>query len=146
MAVLNGLNILKNSNFYIQQRAIANIRTMDNLTNIHIKLNVPTLDGSMWMIEAVGYNYGSQQSIRGAWCWYSYPDSGIGWVGLQTVYPGLTPAGVYSSTDGYVVLRGTFVSSYFTGFVLNGYSSRDGLVNEASVLGYTFISSAANQY
>lgn len=148
MAKLKELNLVKAGNFYIQQRSFAAFRQTNYPTSLHIKLNIPTQDYSMWMIEAVGYNYGMQQSIRTSWVWYSYPPSGgVGYIGLANAYPGLTAAAVYNSTDGYVCLRADATSMYFIGLILNAYRNNDGNGHyKVQMLSYAFTTTTANQF
>lgn len=147
MATIKTLNIYPMDSFYAQQRSFASFKTTSSVSNFHVKLNIPTQDNSMWMIEAVGYNYGSGQSIRTSWVWYSYVASGgVSYQGYANIYPGMTAASVYNSSDGYVCLRADFSNTYFTGFTLNAYCNREGGCRQVNALAYTFISSTSNQY
>lgn len=89
----------------------------------HFKTNIPYNTNIMFMIEAEGYNYGQTLPILCAWCGYPYSGTNsIIQVGLHTSsYNGLSADGVYSSSDGYVVLRAYSGSHYYTGFVLSAY-------------------------
>jgi hypothetical protein len=86
----------------------------------HYKTNIP-MNNTMCMIEAIGYSYGSNIPIRTAWCFYTYaPANTTISVGLQDAYSGLSAHGVYSSSDGYAVIRATG-ASYYSGWVFNAY-------------------------
>ena len=86
----------------------------------HYKTNIP-MNNTMCMIEAIGYSYGSNTAIRCSWVFYTYaPSNTTINIGLQNVYSGLSADGVYSSTDGYAVIRATG-ASYFSGWVFNAY-------------------------
>lgn len=134
MALLNVLNMYPHYSWYAQQKCVYNFYSYDgSLEYIHMKTNHETSNGNyeMWMAEAIGYAYGSSQAIRCAWVWYIYPPqtpNEISHVGLQSTYPGMTPDGVYKSSDGYVVLRGKVIDNgfYFGGFLLNAYPTRAG--------------------
>jgi len=95
-----------------------------SLLYLHMKTNIPYMNGSMWMVEAVGFSYGAALPIRTSWCWYSYNGVGIAYVGVQNVYGGMTAQNVYASSDGYAVLRAYLNGAYYTGFELNCYNTR----------------------
>lgn len=86
----------------------------------HYKTNIPIGSYIMAMIEAVGYAYGSNNSIRSSWCFYAYTSSIIN-VGVQNVYSGMSATGVYLSSDNYVVIVAN-VASYYSGWMFNGYT------------------------
>jgi hypothetical protein len=98
-------------------------------TKIHIKTSVPRANpGFMVTVEAVGYNYSNAQAIRCAWSFYQW-QSTLYSVGLEVIYPGMTPEAVYFSSDNFVCLRGAW-NSYFSGFQLNAYCANgDGAGN-----------------
>jgi hypothetical protein len=80
-------------------------------------------------VEAVGFSYGTAQAIRCSWSFYQW-SSTLYSIGLETIYPGLTPEAVYYSADNFVCLRGGTSSTYFIGFALNVYcASGDGAGN-----------------
>ena len=111
----------------LQQRNFYNFFTgSGSPLYIHMKLNLgPSID-TMYMIEAVGFNYGNGTAIRCAWGFqWSYGPAGyIANVGLQNIYGGMSAHGVYKSTDGYCVIRAYANSHYYNGFMLNGYATR----------------------
>lgn len=91
---------------------------------LHLKTNIPKNSNRMFMIEAVGYNYGQGQNIRCAHCGYPYSGSGtIISSQSSTLYPGMTADGLYYSSDDYVVLRYNTSSTYYWGCTWNAYSA-----------------------
>ena len=94
---------------------------------IHMKLNLGAGVDTMYMIEAVGYNYGNGTAIRCAWGFQWSFGAAPGYtynVGLQNIYGGMTANGVYKSSDGYCVLRAYANTHYYNGFMLNAYATR----------------------
>ena len=92
-------------------------------TYYHFKTNIPYQSSVMFMIEAIGYNYGSSQNIRSSWCGYTYSAGTVIYsIGLHNAYPGLSAHGMYYSSDGYVVIRANG-ESYFTGWAFNAYTT-----------------------
>jgi hypothetical protein len=104
---------------------------------IHMKTNILRYSSVMYMIEAIGYNYGTAQSVRCAFTGYMYDLAG------QTIYnptqftnyPGLTAHGQYLSSDNYLCLRFSAASAYYLGFVLNVYQ-----MNPIQVQHYVLVS------
>jgi hypothetical protein len=98
-------------------------------SKVHIKTSVPRQSsGTMATIEAVGFAYGAAQAIRCAWSFYQWNNT-LYSIGLEQIYPGLTPEAVYYSSDNFVCLRGA-MTSYFSGFQLNVYCANgDGVGN-----------------
>lgn len=84
----------------------------------HYKTNIALSTYIMVMIEAVGYSYGANQSIRSSWVFYSY--SHLANPGVQDVYGGMNAHGVYVSSDNYVCIR-AYCPSYFSGWTFNAY-------------------------
>jgi hypothetical protein len=86
----------------------------------HYKTNI-NMNNIMCTIEAVGYSYGANLPIRCAWSFYAYAgnNSTIS-IGTSNVYGGMSAHGVYTSSDGYVVIRAN-CASYYSGWVLNAY-------------------------
>jgi hypothetical protein len=82
----------------------------------------------MWLIEFVGYAYGAAQNIRAGIVFHTSVNT-IDHIAAQNIYPGLTPQTVYTSSDGYAVIRAT-ASFYYSGFVLNAYSTAPYSPNE----------------
>lgn len=87
-------------------------------TYFHYKTNIALSTYIMVMIEAIGYAYGANQSIRASWVFYSY--SHLANPGTATVYGGLSADGVYVSSDGYVCIRAN-CAPYFSGWCFNSY-------------------------
>ena len=86
----------------------------------HYKTNI-NMSNIMCTIEAVGYSYGAGTAIRSAWCFYSYGGSGTAIsIGTSNVYSGMNAHGVYTSSDGYVVIR-AYTPSYYSGWIFNAY-------------------------
>lgn len=85
----------------------------------HYKTNIPLSTYIMVMIEAIGYSYGANQSIRSSWVFYSY--SYLAGQGVQDVYGGLNAHGVYVSSDNYICIR-AYCPSYFSGWLFNAYT------------------------
>jgi hypothetical protein len=85
----------------------------------HYKTNIALSTYVMVMIEAIGYAYGANQSIRSSWVFYSY--SYLASAGTANVYSGLSADGVYVSSDGYVCIRAN-CASYFSGWCFNAYT------------------------
>ena len=91
----------------------------------HYKTNIPTNSSFMGMIEFVGNNYGSGTiPIRSAACFYCYSAvNDVINIGLSNCYSeGMFAERVYKSSDGYAVIC-VSVNSYFSGWVLNAYTS-----------------------
>jgi hypothetical protein len=86
----------------------------------HYKTNI-NMNNIMCTIEALGYSYGAGLAIRSAWSFYAYAgnNSTIS-IGTSNAYGGMTAHGVYTSSDGYVVIR-AYCPSYYSGWVLNAY-------------------------
>jgi hypothetical protein len=85
----------------------------------HYKTNIALSTYVMIMIEAVGYAYGANQSIRSAWVGYSY--SYLAQAGVADVYGGMNAHGVYTSSDNYICIR-AYCPSYFSGWCFNVYT------------------------
>jgi hypothetical protein len=85
----------------------------------HYKTNIALSTYIMVMIEAIGYAYGANQSIRSSWVFYSY--SHLANPGVADVYGGLNAHGVYVSSDNYVCIRAN-AASYFSGWLFNAYT------------------------
>jgi hypothetical protein len=132
--------------WWLQQRNIFNFMTTSGSpTYIHIKTNIPSNSDSMWMIEAVGYNYGNGNATRSAWGFYVYSNTIYG-IGLQNAYGGLGVNGVYKSSDNYVVLRCN-QGNYFNGFMLNAYATRGNTTHyNVSVIASVQTDNSGNYY
>lgn len=103
---------------------LANYSGSGSASYFHIKTDILYSTDDMVTIEAVGYHYRAAQAIRCMWSLYAYPASAPYNVGLKTIWPGMTAHGVYKSTDGYMVLRGSSSTDfYYCHFVLNGYTN-----------------------
>lgn len=90
---------------------------------VHFKTNVSTSTQKIFMLEAIGFNYGTGQAIRCSWGIYTTGGGGATAKGLQTFSStGLTADGVYASSDGYACIRAYNGSSlYYAGWILNGH-------------------------
>ena len=92
--------------------------TDSSLTWLHFKTNIPTNTEAIGMFEAQGYMYSGGYPVRCSWGFYVY-NGGVSHRGLEsTSGNGLTPDGIYKSSDNYLCLRATG-NTYFVGFVLN---------------------------
>jgi hypothetical protein len=119
---------------------------------IHMKTNIARYSSVMYMIEAIGYNYGMAQSVRCAFTGYMYDDGTRPGITIYnptqfTNYPGLTADGQYLSTDNYLCLRLYAASVYYCGFVLNVYQPSP-VSTQASVgiSGFITTTSSGAQY
>lgn len=147
MAQLNSpVRVYPYSSWWLQQRNIYNFMTTSGSpTYIHIKTNLSTGGDCMYMFEAVGYNYGNGTAIRSAWGFYVYQNNIYG-VGMQSAYGGLSPHGVYKSSDNYIVLRSN-QGNYFNGFMLNVYATRANTTHyNVSVLASVQTDNSGNYY
>ena len=139
MAVLQRLNSYYDTGTWVTQLGVYSFATTDgSLGYLHMKTNVPVSRNTMWMIEFVGYAYGAAQNIRSSIVFHT-SGSTIYHVGTQNCYPGLTPQAVYTSSDSYAVIRVT-ASFYYTGFVVNAYSTAPYSPNEP----FSFLAVAQN--
>lgn len=132
MATLQSINayIPTAGSAWVTQLGVHSFATYDgSLSYLHLKTNVPVSRNTMWMIEFVGYSYGAAQNIRSAICFHT-TSGAIYNVGAQNIYPGLTPQAVYKSVDNFAVIR-VFAAFYYTGFVVNAYSTAPYAPNEA---------------
>jgi hypothetical protein len=129
MATLQRMLSYYDTGTWVSQQNVYNFATTNGDNSyLHLKTNVPVARNTMWMVEFVGYAYGSAQNIRAAIAFHT--SGGLLYrVGAQTIYPGLTPQTVYTSTDGYAVIR-TVATMYYTGFVINAYSTAPYAPNE----------------
>ena len=129
MATLRGIYSSYNNNWFTQLGVYSFATTDGSLSYLHLKTNVPKSRNTMFMVEFVGYAYGASQNIRAA---INFHTSGgtIYNIGTQKIYPGLTPEAIYSSSDNFVVIR-VSAAFYFTGFVINAYSTAPYTPNEA---------------
>ena len=127
MANFNGYNLRSypDEGGYDVHRSLYKAFTPDgSVTYIHFKTNVPIASYIMTIIEAVGYNYGMAKPIRCGWGFYTYGTYIVTQSVRNSAYTGLSAHGIYSSSDGFVCIRG-FASggSYYSGFILNGYQT-----------------------
>lgn len=129
MAILQRLNSYYDTGTWVTQLGAYSFTTTDgSLGYLHLKTNVPVSRNTMWMIEFVGYAYGASTNIRAGIVFHTSGGT-IYHVGAQNTYPGLTPQAVYTSGDGYAVIRVT-AAFYYTGFVINAYSTAPYSPNE----------------
>lgn len=142
------MNVFPSGSGYLSQYVVGQGSNTDGTaTKVHLKLNLPktNLNGSMVMIEAVGYAYGSAQAIRSSWCFYQYQGSLYG-VGVANIYPGMNAEAVYFSADNFVCLRGG-LSGYYSGFVLNAHTgSGDGAGRPITLQAQAWNTNAGNFY
>jgi hypothetical protein len=125
MATLSSpLQIYRYSTWYLQQKNIYSFFTGSGSPNyIHFKTNLGAGIDTMYMIEAIGYNYGNAYAIRCGWGFqWSYGVARN--IGLQNGYPGMSADGVYASSDGYLCIRAYASGHYYNGFMLNAYATR----------------------
>lgn len=123
MATLQGIYSLYDTGTWVTQLGVYSFYTTDgSLSYLHLKTNVPVSRNTMWMVEFVGYAYGGAQNIRTAIVFHTTANLIYG-VGAANIYPGLTAQTVYTSADGYAVIRVLASSFYYSGFVINAYST-----------------------
>lgn len=92
-------------------------------THLHFKTNIARYSDQMYMIEAIGYNYGRGQAIQCAFTGYMYNSPGTT-IHSPTQFqgaPGLVADGQYVSSDNFLVLRFSTNTTVYAGFVLNAY-------------------------
>ena len=142
------MNVFPSGSGYLSQYAIGQCSNQDGTaTKVHMKLNLPktSANGTMVMIEAVGYAYGSAQAIRSSWCFYHY-QSLLYSANVANVYPGMNAEAVYFSADNFVCLRAG-LSGYFSGFVLNAHTgSGDGAGRPITLQAQAWNTNAGNFY
>jgi hypothetical protein len=141
------INIYKNSSWYLQQRNIYWFNTTSGSPlYIHFKTNLYNNIDTLYMIEAVGYNYGNANPVRCAWG-FQWSYGVVRNVGLQKEYNGLDPHGVYASSDGYLCFRGYSNTHYYNGFILNAYATRtDQTHYQVSITAVNQNSTSGNYY
>jgi hypothetical protein len=119
------LRIYPYNSWHLQQRGIFNFNTTSSSpTYVHMKTNLyaPSED-SMYMFEAVGYNYGASAPIRCSWGIYTYSGT-LYQTGVANIYSGMNADGMYKSSDNYVCIRAYSGGMYYLGFTLNVYACR----------------------
>jgi hypothetical protein len=134
--------------WYLQQRNIFNFNTTSGSPlYIHMKTSISgTSADSMWMFEAVGYDYGRASAVRCAWGLYCY-NSTLYQTGVANIYSGMDANGSYMSSDNYICLRAYASSHYFNGFTLNAYASRlDSPHSNVSILAASQNDNSGNYY
>lgn len=110
------------SGWYSQYQLYNFYTTSGSPQYVHFKTNVSTSTEKIFMLEAIGYNYGLGLAIRCSWGVYTTGGGGATAKGLQTFSStGLVADGVYASSDGYACIRAYGSSLYFAGWVLNGH-------------------------
>lgn len=133
---------------YAQSKSAGYIYTTDggSFRYFHIKLNVGG-DDSMWMADAVGYNYGAATPIRSSLGWYAY-QSNVYSVATSNGYGGLSAIGVYPASDYSSVLVFLGTSVYYSGFTLNVYNVRANATGQAdpAIVTWTITSSSSPVY
>ena len=149
MANLNApLRIYPYNSWHLQQRSIYNFMTTSGSPSyVHLKTNIyaPSQD-SMWMFEAVGYNYGAAAPIRCSWGIYCYQGT-LYQTGVANIYGGMNADGMYKSSDGYICIRGYAGGMYYLGFTLNAYACRlDATHQNVSILSAVQTDNSGNYY
>ena len=133
---------------YGQTRSAGYINTTDSSSNryIHIKLNVGG-DDSMWMADAVGYNYGNASIIRCSWGWYAYQNN-IYSASYSNGYNGLSASNIYAASDWSTVIVAYASTVYYSGFTLNIYNMRQNATGQANpaITTWTISSSSSPVY
>ena len=148
MAVLLGpINIYPNSSWHLQQRNFYWFNTTSGSPSyIHFKTNLGGGIDTMYMIEAIGYNYGAASPVRCAWGFqWSYGVARN--IGLQNQYSGMNADGVYASSDGYLCIRAYAGGHYYNGFILNAYATRTDTTHyQVSITASSQNSTSGNYY
>ena len=149
MATLNApLRIYPYNSWYLQQRGIYNFNTTSSSpTYVHMKTDIyaPSQD-SMWMFEAVGYNYGASAPVRCSWGIYCYQGT-LYQTGVANIYSGMNADGMYKSSDNYITIRAYAGGMYYLGFTLNVYACRlDTTHQNVSILAASQNSTSGNYY
>lgn len=133
MANLQGpLRISPINTWYFQQKYFYRFATTASTPlYIHMKTNlIGASSANMWMIEAVGYNYGRATNTRCSWSFHistygaPYTNGYLYNIGLYNQYSGMDAHGVYIASDGYICIRAYASSQYYNGFYLNAYATR----------------------
>ena len=93
-------------------------------TYAHMKTNIPWASATqMYSVKFTGHEYGAAKAVDTNLVWYNYNPSNqpvnIGSNGTHT-------AGLYSSSDGYTVMRITFTNGYYTAFTVSQYPTAQG--------------------
>jgi hypothetical protein len=141
------LRIYPYNSWYLQQRGIYNFNTTSaGPTYLHIRTSVFHDEDTMWMVEAVGYNYGTSSPVRCSWGFYVYGNT-IYQSGVADIYGGLNANGIYSASNGHVCLRATAASFYYLGITLNVYACRlDTTHKNVSIVAISQNSTPGNYY
>lgn len=143
------------SSWYFQQKYFYHFyTTAADPQYIHIKTNlIGATSYNMWMIEAIGYNFGKALPIRCSWSFHistagaPYTNGFLYNIGLVNQYGGMNAHGVYIASDGYIVLRGYASTNYYTGFILNAYATRSDVTqSNISVISSIQTSNSGNYY
>jgi hypothetical protein len=118
------VSIYPNSSWHLQQRNFYWFNTgSGSPLYIHFKTNLGGGIDTMYMIEAIGYNYGNANPVRCGWG-FQWSYGVVRNVGLQKEYNGLDPNAVYASSDGYLCFSAVSNTHYYNGFILNAYATR----------------------
>ena len=141
------LQIYPYGSFYLQQRNFYNFFTGSGSPSyLHFKTNLGNNIDTLYMIEAVGYNYGNAYAIRCAWG-FQWSYGVVRNVGLQNGYSGMNADGVYASSDGYLCIRAWAGGHYYNGFMLNAYATRtDQTHYQVSIISSSQNSTSGNYY
>jgi hypothetical protein len=91
----------------------------------HVKTNIPWQNYTqMYSIEFKGHEYGASLPIDCRAVWYQYAANNTA---ISFGSNGTHSLAVYSSSDGYVVIRIQFGSGYYAAWTLNQYTTTQGL-------------------
>lgn len=147
MATLISTNVGLSTGWYSQYNVYSfNTTTTGSNTYMHFKTNVSNTANKIIMIEAIGYNYGPSQAVRCSWCFYAHNGSTID-RGRQTfANTGLTADGVYSSSDGYAVIRAYSSNPYYIGYILNAHSGPAGYGTNVQITAAAANTTSGNHY
>lgn len=122
--LLSPIRVYPYNSWHLQQRKIGTFYTGEGSPSyIHFKTNLGGGIDTMYMIEAVGFNYGVAKAVRCAWG-FQWSYGVVRNIGLQNAYPGMNANGVYVSSDGYLCIRAYAAGHYYNGFMLNAYATR----------------------
>lgn len=156
MAILNPpFRVSAVGSWYYQQRNIFNFNTTATTPlYIHMKTNIIGANGgNMWMIEAIGYNFGNAAPVRCSWGFHistygaPYTNGYLYNIGLRNQYTGMNAHGVYIASDGYIVIRAYAATQYYNGFTLNAYSTRSDVTQtNISIISSIQTSDSGNYY
>ena len=98
--------------------------SQSSFTYAHMKTDIPWASSTqMYSIKFHGHEYGAAKPIDVALVWYNYSPSNAA---INIGSSGTHTATVYSSDDGYTVMRITFSSGYYSAFSVSQYPTAQG--------------------